>query len=212
MGDQSNDDFASIPTAGLTLLRVSFAMYGDENYVTLHDDPALMIAVVVYVIVSNIFLANLLIAQVNCSYQSTYQDMVGYVRLNRGKILIEAMTSVSKMNWSRFVKSLHLDERVEFGEGDMGLSGGIQVLELANANITTVDMIRRFGGSTSPAAQWPEEDAEAANEGDRFERIEKLLEKALKGKRSNHKNAGGKNESSQDFASSQNESLHDSEQ
>merc|ERR1712217_764752 len=106
MGDQSNDDFASIPTAGLTLLRISFAMYGDENYVSLHENPALMIAVVIYVIITNIFLANLLIAQVNCSYQSTYQDMVGYARLNRGKILIEAMASVSKQQWTRFINSL----------------------------------------------------------------------------------------------------------
>merc|ERR1719220_861553 len=117
---------------GLTLLRISFAMYDDGSYKSLHDDPALMIAVVIYVIISNIFLANLLIAQVNCSYLSTYQDMVGYARLNRGKILIEAMTSVSKMNWSKFINTLHLDDRVEFGEGDLGLSGGVQVFELAN--------------------------------------------------------------------------------
>merc|ERR1712203_258890 len=101
-----------------------------------------------------------------------------------------------------------------FGEGDLGLSGGIQVLEPANANITTVDMIRRFGGSTSPAAQWPEEENEAGDEGDRFERIEKLIEKALKEK--TKRKGGGKNESSQDFGSSQNDSFlggneHDSE-
>merc|ERR1711879_631625 len=106
--------------------------------------------------------------------------MVGYARLNRGKILIEAMALVSKKRWTRFISALHLDEKVEFGEGDVGLSGGIQVLEPANANITTVDMIRRFGGSTSPTAQWPEEETEGADEEDRFERIEKLIEKAIK--------------------------------
>ena len=32
--------------------------------------------------------------------------------------------------------------------------------ELASLNPTTVDMIRRFGGSTSPEIQWPEEETE----------------------------------------------------
>merc|ERR1711879_79893 len=87
---------------------------------------------------------------------------------------------VSKKRWIKFITSLHLDERVEFGEGDVGLAGGIQATEPANANITTVDMIRRFGGSTSPTAQWPEEDNVAGDEEDRFERLEKLIEKAIK--------------------------------
>merc|ERR1712060_1004951 len=97
-----------------------------------------------------VFLLNLLIAQLNCSYQATYQNMLGYARLNRGKIVTETMTSLARWRWDSFLESLRLEERVEFGEGDMGLAGGIQVFEPASANITTVDMIRRFGGSTSP--------------------------------------------------------------
>merc|ERR1711920_803754 len=79
-----------------------------------------------------------------------------------------------------FVNVLHLEEPCEFGEGDIGLAGGIQMLEAASLNITTVDMIRRFGGSTSPAAQWPEEDQAGDDEEDRFERMERLIEKAMK--------------------------------
>merc|ERR1712226_140145 len=90
------------------------------------------------------------------------------------------MPSVSKTRWERFLKNLRLDKRVEFGEGDIGLSGGIQVWEPASANVTTVDMIRRFGGSTSPMAQWPEEENAGDDEEDRFDRMEKLIEKAMK--------------------------------
>jgi len=78
------------------------------------------------------------------------------------------------------VDSLKLEDRVEFGEGDLGLAGGIQVFEPASANITTVDMIRRFGGSTSPLAQWPAEENAGDDEEDRFEKLEKLIEKAMK--------------------------------
>merc|ERR1719161_1322735 len=90
------------------------------------------------------------------------------------------MMSVSSMRWERFIGSLHLEDPCEFGEGDIGLAGGIQILEPANANVTTVDMIRRFGGSTSPLAQWPEEDVQGEDEDDRMERIEKLIDKAMK--------------------------------
>ena len=41
------------------------------------------------------------------------------------------------------------EERLEFGEGDIGLPGGTHVIEPSNANPTTVDVIRRFGRSTS---------------------------------------------------------------
>merc|ERR1712084_169006 len=107
---------------------------------------------------------------------------------NRGKIVTEAMMSVSGRRWEKFIASLHLEDPCEFGEGDIGLAGGIQVLEPASLNITTVDMIRRFGGSTSPAAQWPEEDQAGDDEEDRFERMERLIEKAMKRMTS----AGGK--------------------
>mmetsp|Transcript_58772 Transcript_58772/g.166836 ORF Transcript_58772/g.166836 Transcript_58772/m.166836 type:complete len:126 (+) Transcript_58772:3-380(+) len=99
------------------------------------------------------------------------------------------MPSVPKRRWDAFCSFLHLDDRVEFGEGDIGLSGGIQVWEPSSANITTVDMIKRFGGSTSPVAQWPEETTEGDEE-DRFDRMERLIEKAMK--RMSSSKAGGK--------------------
>merc|ERR1711920_257638 len=99
---------------------------------------------------------------------------------NRGKIVTEAMMSVSSKRWEKFITALHLEDPCEFGEGDIGLAGGLQVVEPASLNITTVDMIRRFGGSTSPAAQWPEEDQAGDDEDDKFERMEKLIEKAMK--------------------------------
>merc|ERR1740122_878425 len=100
------------------------------------------------------------------------------------------MASVPAWRWQRFLKVLRLDERVEFREGDLGLAGGIQVWEPAALNITTVDMIRRFGGSTSTAAQWPEEAGD--DEDDQLDRIEKLIEKAIKRMGSSSKSKGNK--------------------
>merc|ERR1719464_726279 len=112
--------------SGLLLLEITLGMYSGDHYKKFHDDPALLIAVIVYVITTIIFLLNLLIAQLSCSYASTYQDMLGFARLNRGKIVVESMASVSQVRWQRFATNLHLDERLEFNEGDIGLSGGVQ--------------------------------------------------------------------------------------
>merc|ERR1719221_2023710 len=107
---------------------------------------------------------------------------------------METMPAVTKHRWEWFVGSLRLEERVEFGEGDLGVTGGIQVTEPANQNITTVDMIRRFGGSTSVNAQWPEEQG-ANDEEDRLERMEKSIEQTIKRiadqKRANKSKKGG---------------------
>merc|ERR1740139_640844 len=153
-------------------------MFAGSRYDNMSEFPALIVVAFFYVIVSVVFLLNLLIAQLNCAYQSTYQDMLGYARLNRGKIVTDTMASVPLWRWQRFMASLKLNERVEFGEGDLGLAGGIQIWEPAALNITTVDMIRRFGGSTSTSAQWPEEAGD--DEDDQLDRIEKLIEKAIK--------------------------------
>ena len=64
--------------------------------------------------------------------------MVGSARLKRLQIIVETMPSVSKKKWSSFVADLGLDKCLEFNEGDVGLSGGVQQLELASLNPTTV--------------------------------------------------------------------------
>ena len=92
--------------------------------------------------------------------------------------LLKSLPSVPKKRWNYFVESLRLGKRVEFNAGDIGVAGGIQTKEAANINPTTIDMIRRFGGSTSPEIQWPEDD-ENGDGDDKFEKIEKLIQRTL---------------------------------
>merc|ERR1719375_1229778 len=152
--------------------------YPADDYTALEQEVLLFTLVVIYLIGSMIFLLNMLIAQLSCAYSSVYKDMVGYARLERAETIVDLMPTVSKSRWQSFVKSLRLHSRLEFNKGDIGVAGGIQMYELASLNPTTVDMIRRFGGSTSPEIQWPEEETE--NDGDdRFERMEKLITRAM---------------------------------
>lgn len=51
--------------------------------------------------------------------------------------------SQGQRTFRRFVEHLHLDKRMEFSEGDVGIAGGIQILEAANVHPTYEDSIHR---------------------------------------------------------------------
>jgi len=177
---QHNPDFAGIHKGAFALFRMIMRAYDARRYETLEDEPTLLVMVFVFLVVTVIFFLSMLIAQLSCAYQSVYEDMVGYARLERAEKTVEIMPSVSKTRWARFVDSLRLNKRLEFNQGDIGVAGGIKMGEAANIHPTTVDMIKRFGGSTSQEVQWPEDEEDANADDDRFERMEKLIQKALK--------------------------------
>merc|ERR1711920_1102444 len=187
---QKNKDFQGIPQGALALFKMVMKMYSFEGYQALEDEPIVLVGMFLFLVTAVIFLLNMLIAQLNCSYDTIYQDMVGYARLKRIRIVVETMPLVPEKRWLRFLQALALEERIEFNEGDIGVAGGIQVLETASANPTTIDMIKRFGGSTSPSIQWPEEDNQGDDDADKFERLEKLIQKAMA--RITTKGGGGK--------------------
>ncbi|CAE8616936.1 unnamed protein product [Polarella glacialis] len=174
-----NPDFSGIPKGMMSLTEITLSMYPTEHFAEMQDSPIVFACVAVYIILAILILLNLLVAQLNGAYQAVSADMAGYARLNRGNIICQTMPVIPERRWKSWLATLRLDERLEFNEGDVGLAGGFQVLEPANANPTNIDMIRRFGGSTSPAMQWPKEDARN-DESDKFERLEKVILRATR--------------------------------
>merc|ERR1719498_1700866 len=152
-------------------------MFSTDHYKKLHDEPVVLCGAYGFLVVSLVFLINLLIAQLCCSYDAIYADMVGYARLKRSRIIVETMPTVSPKRWAAFKDGLGFENRIEFNEGDIGVAGGIQVQEPANAHPTTVDTIKRVGGTTSALAQWPEEEGDM--EDDKFGKLEALIKKAM---------------------------------
>eukprot|EP00913_Durusdinium_trenchii_P027612 g25898.t1 len=67
------------------------------------------------------------------------------------------MASCPKAKWKSFVADLRLDEKREFDEGDLGLSGCIQSHEPSGLHRQNEEPIKRYGGTTAPEAPWPEE-------------------------------------------------------
>ena len=112
--EQDGSDFAGIPLSAVVLLKVTLGMLGVIHYDAMHVYPAVFVAVVLYIVVTVVFLLNLLIAQLNCAYQSTFLDMIGYACLNRGKIVTETLPSVSKSRWQHFVASLWSSEKANW--------------------------------------------------------------------------------------------------
>eukprot|EP00929_Paragymnodinium_shiwhaense_P090512 TRINITY_DN506_c0_g2_i2.p1 TRINITY_DN506_c0_g2~~TRINITY_DN506_c0_g2_i2.p1 ORF type:complete len:1105 (-),score=333.20 TRINITY_DN506_c0_g2_i2:256-3570(-) len=175
---QSDEDFKAIPGGMMAMWEMLLAMFDQKRYEMLHEEPVVLVGIYCYMVTAAIFLMNLLIAQLTCSYTVIYADMVGYARMKRSNIIVETMPTVSRLRWESFKESLQLEQPIEFNEGDIGIKGGIQVLEPASAHPTTVDSIRRFGGTTSPLVQWPQLD-ENTDEDDRFERLEATVKRFM---------------------------------
>merc|ERR1719217_152944 len=175
--EQDDAAFQTIGTGMMSLWEMLLRMFGTDHYKKLHDSPVVLIGVYVYLVTSAIFLFNLFIAQLKCSYNAIYADMVGYARLKRCRIIVETMPTVSPKRWGAFKESLGFDSPIEFNEGDVGVAGGLQVQEVASANPTTMDTIKRVGGTTSALAQWPEEEGDM--EDDKFGKLEALIKKAM---------------------------------
>merc|ERR1719181_1556087 len=152
-------------------------MFSTDHYKQLHDLPVVLVGVYGYLVATAVFLFNLFIAQLKCSYNAIYADMVGYARLKRCRIIVETMPTVSPKRWNFFKESLGFEHAIEFNEGDIGVAGGLQVQEASNAHPTTVDTIKRVGGTTSVLAQWPIDENDM--EDDKFGKLEVMIKKAM---------------------------------
>merc|ERR1719271_2242345 len=183
-------DFAGIHKGILVLLEITMRMFDGAHYEYYESDPLVLICVFVFMVTIIVFLMNMLVAQLTCAYEAVYSDMIGYARLERIEIIVGCIPVVSAKRWAGFLDALKLETKVEFNAGDIGVNGGMQILEAANLNPTTTDMIKRFGGSTSVEMQWPVEQEGQGDEADRFERLENLIQKTLK--RITKGGAGGK--------------------
>jgi hypothetical protein len=184
--------FRDVTNCVLSLFAITVMRY-EGDYREINDEPMLLGGVFLFVLASAVLLLNLLIAQLNCSYEFVYQDMVGFARLNRCACIVDCLAGVSKERWTRFADTLGLNKPLEFNEGDVGMAGGLQSVEPASLHPTVEDSIRRFGGSCSPDMRWPDDDRD--HEEDQFEHLEKLIHKVMKRMTTGFRGKGEKGDS-----------------
>eukprot|EP00440_Ansanella_granifera_P038479 gb/GFBE01041755.1/.p1 GENE.gb/GFBE01041755.1/~~gb/GFBE01041755.1/.p1 ORF type:complete len:1196 (+),score=268.01 gb/GFBE01041755.1/:1-3588(+) len=174
-------NFSDMPNAIITLFSITVGLY-QGDFRDIQEDPILLVCVFSFVTFSVILLLNLLIAQLNRTYEYIYQDMLGFAQLNRASLIVDAMANCPKGRWKKFVSSMQFDERREFDEGDLGLPGCIQVVESAARNRLSVEMIKRYGGTTSRSVPWPEDRRRHTDldTNSRLDLLEQVLTKTLK--------------------------------
>jgi len=185
--------FDGVPVWMRSLFQIVIGMFPVSNYYLFEEEPVVMAFLAVFIILVFIFLLNLLVAQLNQSYHVMFADMKGVARLRRLSVICSVMASAPKSRWTGFLWSLGFEKRCEFNEGDVGIAGGLQVLEPASAVAVTHDSIKRYGGSTAPTMPWPAEVEPNDIEKERFDRLEKLIIKSMK---SHKKNGHGRHTSS----------------
>mmetsp|Transcript_56143 Transcript_56143/g.89045 ORF Transcript_56143/g.89045 Transcript_56143/m.89045 type:complete len:1212 (+) Transcript_56143:127-3762(+) len=174
-------NYSTMPRAIVSLFAITLGWFEADNVMDIRDDDRVLLsALLVFVGLSVILLLNLLIAQLNRSYEYIYADMLGFARLNRASLIVEAMTNCGKKRWLQFRDSMSFEQKLEFDAGDLGLPGGVQRMEHQNLHVVLSDTIHRFGGSTSPDSPWPAEKDSAEDQEERFDRLELLLQKTLK--------------------------------
>lgn len=174
-------DFDSIPEGALSLFKIVLGTYENRRFDTIREEPQIYTLLAIFTLISLIFLGSLLIAQIAGAFTKLYADIKNYAVLFRAGITVETVRSARPKRWASFLASLKFQERIEFNEGDIGLTGGIQILEPSTLNPTTDETIRRYGGSTDADNPWPED--EFKDQGSleaRLKRLEKLVIRATK--------------------------------
>merc|ERR1711861_99622 len=75
--------FAGLGSSSLSLWEMLMGLYGNADFVKLHNNSFLLIGCFIFLVLASIFLTNMLVAQLSCAYDGVYADMVGYARLKR---------------------------------------------------------------------------------------------------------------------------------
>lgn len=177
--EQPLPQFNGFTHGSLALWEMVLGLFDQQSYDKIHTVPVILLGVYAFMIIVGIFLVNMLIAQLCCAYDEVFNDMVGYARLNRLSVTVDSMPFVTKRQWTKFVRGLHFEKKLEFEKDDIGLGNGIACVECAAANPTTHDKIQRYGGTTSVSMRWPESESSITCMTDKWERLEQQLKKAM---------------------------------
>ena len=163
------------------LVLMALRMYPPASFQHVKSvSTTVFILLCIFVFIMATFLANLLVAQLTHTYHDAFANMKGFARLKRAGITCTTLKDIRLRRRQLFLQSLKLEEPLEFNEGDVGIPGGIQVLEPGSEHVVTEDTIKRFGGPSAPSAPWPREHAAQEEDEDKVAQLEKKLIKILK--------------------------------
>eukprot|EP00438_Fugacium_kawagutii_P003073 Skav220257 [mRNA] locus=scaffold1696:364188:367707:+ [translate_table: standard] len=140
-------DLATLSAKLSAYVLVAIGVISELTLMMIALSPILSVAVGIFLVVVSVGCLSIFVSQLTASYREIYDSMVGYASLRRMQIEVDYLQTTRRKTWNRFVKSLMFDEPLEFGEGDIGLPGGIQIMEAANLYPQYRESIQRYGGT-----------------------------------------------------------------
>jgi hypothetical protein len=149
------DEFSEVGSGFLNLMNLSINNYEfHEKVVSMHGEIILLL----FLFVSAIFVVTVLASNVIAAVYAVFADIDGLTFLSQAKDIVEIETVILVPTRIAFWKSLRFDRRIEYDEGDLGLTGGIQIKEAVsqhNFDTSIVDNIIRFPGEAGGQLPWP---------------------------------------------------------
>ena len=100
-GDDGGD-FNDMWNAIISLFSITVSLY-QGDFREIQPDPMLLTMIYLFLLVSVVLLLNLLIAQLNQTYEYINKDVLGFARLNRASLVVDAMASCPKSKWKKFL-------------------------------------------------------------------------------------------------------------
>ncbi|GAQ91211.1 cytochrome b5 isoform [Klebsormidium nitens] len=161
--DGSTVDFTDVHWSFTTFFIMLFG-YAEFEFRQIEDRRLQGVAIVlwfIYLMLANLLLLNLLIAQFSTTYEAVYKASyaVALRKLCNELLAIEGTLSVEERR--KHYNRLKFDEPLEFDEFDMGPPGGIQLLQDVDPSADDTDdsdRIERYPGKASPDLPWPPRD------------------------------------------------------
>jgi len=170
---------------------------------------------ILFAVFSVLFLLNLIAAVFTATTYLQNSDVEGMTYLSRAKIIVELESICTLEQRVELWVANKFDERIEFDEGDLGLSGGIQVNEPLGKHAKdnkVDDNIQRFPGEASSKIPWPIQQSTAKTVDEKlayldgmFVRILKSLREMMKKKKG--PGAGGTSMDRSELSQKDNESV-----
>jgi hypothetical protein len=117
-----------------------------------------IVLIVVYLIVAQIGMLSILVAQLSFAYQKLSADKSGFAKMNRAFVCVEVESLLSLDYRTKIFNELGFDNSLEFDNGDQGPAGGVQIMEPASIRAHPKycpDRIQRSTGSSMPTDPWP---------------------------------------------------------
>jgi hypothetical protein len=134
---------------------------GEKSWTSeIFNDPETPSLVLVFITCYGVFMSvlflRLLTAQLSTSYASLLKETHGFAILSAASFVLQLEAGLAQQGRMKFYEELGFGNRLPFDTMDLGVQGGVQVMEpLHKWPIVEQDRVMRFTGAAGMDEPWP---------------------------------------------------------